>query len=78
MRLTAGHREQKLVEKYDVSTTGTGGGGGEYPLQDGFGWSNGVTLMMLDLVCPKAQPCDSVPKSQPAANSEPATQKVAQ
>ncbi len=71
-------REQKLVEKYDVSTTGTGGGGGEYPLQDGFGWSNGVTLMMLDLVCPKTQPCDSVPKSQPAANSEPATQKVAQ
>ena len=46
-------REQKLVEKYDVSSTGTGGGGGEYPLQDGFGWSNGVTLKMLDLVCPK-------------------------
>ncbi|STQ11193.1 trehalase [Enterobacter cloacae] len=23
-------REQKLVEKYDVSSTGTGGGGGEY------------------------------------------------
>ncbi|MCQ4052018.1 hypothetical protein FK514_29370, partial [Klebsiella pneumoniae] len=21
-----------------------GGGGGEYPLQDGFGWTNGVTL----------------------------------
>ncbi|MCL7708807.1 alpha,alpha-trehalase, partial [Enterobacter kobei] len=31
------NREQKLVEKYDVSSTGTGGGGGEYPLQDGFG-----------------------------------------
>ncbi len=28
--------DRKLVEKYDVSTTGTGGGG-EYPLQDGFG-----------------------------------------
>jgi alpha,alpha-trehalase len=25
----------------------------EYPLQDGFGWTNGVTLKMLDLVCPK-------------------------
>ncbi len=35
--------KQKLVEKYDVSSTGTGGGGGEYPLQDGFGWTNGVT-----------------------------------
>jgi alpha,alpha-trehalase len=40
--------QQKLVEKYDVSSTGTGGGG-EYPLQDGFGWTNGVTLKMLDL-----------------------------
>ncbi|EKS7112224.1 alpha,alpha-trehalase [Enterobacter ludwigii] len=60
-------REQKLVEKYDVSSTGTGGGG-EYPLQDGFGWSNGVTLKMLDLVCPKEKPCDSLPENQPVAN----------
>ncbi|ANR77073.1 alpha,alpha-trehalase [Kosakonia sacchari] len=59
-------REKKLVEKYDVSTTGTGGGGGEYPLQDGFGWTNGVTLKMLDLICPKEKPCDSVPQTQPA------------
>ncbi|MBG0521395.1 alpha,alpha-trehalase [Enterobacter cloacae] len=68
-------REQKLVEKYDVSSTGTGGGGGEYPLQDGFGWSNGVTLKMLDLVCPKGKPCDSVPEHQPAANDEAAPVK---
>jgi alpha,alpha-trehalase len=41
--------EQKLVEKYDVEAGATvGGGGGEYPLQDGFGWTNGVTLMLLD------------------------------
>ncbi|HDS1153965.1 TPA: alpha,alpha-trehalase TreA [Pluralibacter gergoviae] len=58
-------REKKLVEKYDITRTGTGGGGGEYPLQDGFGWSNGVTLMMLDKVCPKAKPCDDVPKNRP-------------
>lgn len=63
-------REQKLVEKYDVSSTGTGGGGGEYPLQDGFGWTNGVTLKMLDWVCPKEKPCDSVPARQPATNDE--------
>jgi alpha,alpha-trehalase len=37
----------KLVEKYDVETAG-GGGGGEYPTQDGFGWSNAVTLLFLD------------------------------
>lgn len=40
-------RENKLVEKYRLreapaDRTG-GGGGGEYPLQDGFGWTNGVT-----------------------------------
>ena len=31
----------KLVEKYNVETPGSGSGG-EYPLQDGFGWTNGV------------------------------------
>ena len=42
--------QQKLVEKYIVEGEGTGGGGGgEYPLQDGFGWTNGVTLQLLDL-----------------------------
>jgi alpha,alpha-trehalase len=38
----------KLVEKYNVVDTGNGsGGGGEYPLQDGFGWTNGVLLALL-------------------------------
>ncbi len=60
---------EKLVEKYDVSSTGTGGGGGEYPLQDGFGWTNGVTLKMLDLICPQEKPCDSVPSTRPASLS---------
>ena len=40
--------EDKLVEKYDVSGAGQGGGGGEYALQDGFGWTNGVTLKLLE------------------------------
>ena len=38
----------KLVEKYDVEHNAPGGGG-EYPLQDGFGWTNGVTASLLDL-----------------------------
>lgn len=59
------NREQKLVEKYDVSTTGTGGGGGEYPLQDGFGWTNGITLKLLDLLCGKRSACDNVPDTRP-------------
>ncbi len=39
----------KLVEKYDVLTVDRPGGGGEYPLQDGFGWTNGVTRKLLAL-----------------------------
>jgi alpha,alpha-trehalase len=39
----------KLVEKYDVETPGRSGGGGEYPLQDGFGWTNGVMRKFIAL-----------------------------
>jgi alpha,alpha-trehalase len=39
----------KLVEKYNVVTTGRKGGGGEYPLQDGFGWTNGVMRKLIAL-----------------------------
>ena len=43
-------RESKLVEKYVLhhdDNGAHGGGGGEYPLQDGFGWTNGVTRRLL-------------------------------
>src|SRR5207237_8478137 len=39
----------KLVEKYDVMSSGRSGGGGEYPLQDGFGWTNGVMRKLMAL-----------------------------
>jgi alpha,alpha-trehalase len=39
----------KLVEKYDVIATDQKGGGGEYPTQDGFGWTNGVMLKLMAL-----------------------------
>jgi alpha,alpha-trehalase len=39
----------KLVEKYDVVTVGHSGGGGEYPTQDGFGWTNGVMRALQPL-----------------------------
>ena len=42
-------QSSKLVEKYDVVTTGRVGGGGEYPLQDGFGWTNGVMRKFMAL-----------------------------
>ena len=34
----------KMVEKYNVEDITLEAGGGEYPVQDGFGWSNGVYL----------------------------------
>ncbi len=36
----------KMMEKYNVQNQDLEAGGGEYPLQDGFGWSNGVFLSM--------------------------------
>lgn len=42
-------RSGKLVEKYDVITPDRPGRGGEYPLQDGFGWTNGVMLKLMAL-----------------------------
>lgn len=38
----------KLLEKYDIEES-RAGGGGEYPLQDGFGWTNGVASALLVL-----------------------------
>lgn len=32
----------KMMEKYNVADTTMESGGGEYPTQDGFGWTNGV------------------------------------
>ena len=40
----------KLIEKYHIaSSTPREGGGGEYPLQDGFGWTNGVVRRLIGL-----------------------------
>lgn len=38
----------KLLEKYDIEERRPGGGG-EYPLQDGFGWTNGVVRSLMGL-----------------------------
>jgi alpha,alpha-trehalase len=37
----------KMLEKYDVEEA-KAGGGGEYPTQDGFGWTNGVTRALME------------------------------
>ena len=38
------HRTGKLLEKYNVEDISLLSGGGEYEVQDGFGWTNGVLM----------------------------------
>jgi alpha,alpha-trehalase len=52
----------RLVEKYDVQTSAAAGGG-EYPTQDGFGWSNGVLRKLLTLY-----PASKAARTAPQAN----------
>jgi alpha,alpha-trehalase len=39
--------KSKMIEKYNVVNKSRIGAGGEYPLQDGFGWTNGVLATLL-------------------------------
>ncbi|WP_258002161.1 alpha,alpha-trehalase TreF [Burkholderia sp. WAC0059] len=61
-------RTHKLVEKYDISAAGenAAAGGGEYPLQDGFGWTNGVLRTLL-LMYPQA--ATQAPQAAPGASA---------
>ena len=75
-------RTGKLTEKYDVTSTALNTGGGEYPNQDGFGWTNGVLRRLLalypqltrqgggDIACRTAanenRPSAATPEAQPA------------
>jgi alpha,alpha-trehalase len=45
----------KLVEKYNVRDAGAGAGG-EYPVQDGFGWTNAVLIKLLSIYPKLAKP----------------------
>ena len=40
------HATGSMKEKYDVVHLNKKAGGGEYPTQDGFGWTNGVALAL--------------------------------
>jgi alpha,alpha-trehalase len=40
-------RTGKLMEKYNVTNLKLDAGGGDYPSQDGFGWTNGVLLALI-------------------------------
>jgi len=41
-------RTGRLMEKYNVIDLNLEAGGGEYPSQDGFGWTNGVLLALIN------------------------------
>jgi alpha,alpha-trehalase len=53
----------KMMEKYDVVDPNKPAGGGEYPGQDGFGWTNGVALALAA----EAQGASRVPAAAPAS-----------
>lgn len=36
-----------MFEKYNSQSVGQAGGSGEYDVQSGFGWTNGVMLRLL-------------------------------
>jgi alpha,alpha-trehalase len=40
----------KMLEKYNVENLDLKAGGGEYPVQDGFGWTNGVYLELTEII----------------------------
>lgn len=44
----AWNRSRNMYEKYSTETPGKGGSGGEYGVQEGFGWTNGVVLELLN------------------------------
>jgi alpha,alpha-trehalase len=46
----------RMMEKYDVVDPARPAGGGEYPTQDGFGWTNGVALALLAQEAGRASP----------------------
>jgi alpha,alpha-trehalase len=61
----------KLMEKYNVVDSSLVAGGGEYPGQDGFGWTNGVLrrLMVKDSAatgarCASRAANDNLPSDQ--------------
>jgi alpha,alpha-trehalase len=69
----------KLMEKYDVVNPSLVAGGGEYPGQDGFGWTNGVLrkLLVIDdgaatgARCASPAANDNRPAGQPRSGKSP-------
>jgi alpha,alpha-trehalase len=71
--VTAYRSTGKLMEKYNVVNLSLVAGGGEYPSQDGFGWTNGVLrkLLLIDdgaatgTRCTRPAVNDNLPSAHP-------------
>jgi alpha,alpha-trehalase len=82
--ITAYRATGKLMEKYNAEEPSLVTGGGEYPTQDGFGWTNGVLRKLLVLYpnavaprpgaswCANSPANDNVPPARPEAGRAPA------
>ena len=55
----------RMTEKYDVVDPQRRAGGGEYPTQDGFGWTNGVSLALIP--CPPVRAQTPPPRAAAVA-----------
>lgn len=66
---------QQMFEKYDAENPGKYGGGGEYTVQEGFGWSNGVVFEFLAMYGREMTANDSLDDS--LNDTEPASSKQA-
>ncbi|KAK8388520.1 hypothetical protein O3P69_020480 [Scylla paramamosain] len=54
-----------MFEKYNVTVVGKAGGGGEYEVQPGFGWSNGVAMRLLELFGDRLTPTEGNSAASP-------------
>ncbi|KAJ2823811.1 hypothetical protein GGI24_003580 [Coemansia furcata] len=64
-----------MFEKFDSTQVGKEGGGGEYTVQAGFGWTNGVLIWTLDMFGKSLAPpaCPGTPLGTGAATTVSAT-----
>ncbi len=80
--ITAYRATGKLMEKYNAEDPALVTGGGEYPTQDGFGWTNGVLRKLLALYpravapLPGASWCGSSPANDNAPVAQPETRRA--
>nr|AUX15124.1 membrane-bound trehalase [Sogatella furcifera] len=58
-----------MYEKYDATVVGGHGGGGEYEVQLGFGWTNGVIIELLDKYGDRLKPQEDAAEPQTGAST---------